>query len=351
MIKENSEIEMSEIKKCPGCNLRKRNLYTWYDSISNINLELCEDCIFLREFEIELTSDLEDKDNQRVLIDYEAFNYQKKTAFPYRWLENYILKAYLDKKKVIILDDLLDEWTYKEVDLEEDIIPKFVEWNLLTTPENKEIDGSEKKIMKLGGFIDNLMKNHLKNTLETGRFESIGKILRLIDGRIGFGIEARTTFKDTVRRKLMKLALKYGYDRDNGKIKEISKVIETTSYRCNLCNELTDFRYKLYEHFESAHQEIKKEEYDNYVIPIEELKGLKIPREKVAELDEMKTYGSSWRSKLVELFKRDAFFVDSEISHNESVMVISAPWANVLEKVNEKVKNRIKVKEKVKTTN
>ena len=67
--------------------------------------------------------------------------------------------------------------------------------------------------------------------------------------------------------------------------------------------------------------------------------------------DELKTYGSSWRVKLAELFKRDAFFVNSDVTREESVMVISAPWAIVLEKVNIKVKNLIKAKVKVKTKN
>jgi len=341
-------LKMSEIIKCPGCNLRKRKLYSWFDKYANINTELCEDCIFLREFEEELTSDLDNENNQRVLIDYEAFGVQKQKIFPYKWLLYHILKAYLDRKEEIVYDDLIEEWGYKNEDLDKDIIPKFIEWNIVTSPQIKNINNHEVKIIKFGSFLDNILKTHLNKTIETGKFESLGNILRLVEGRIGFGIETKTSFKDRVRQKLMKIALNNCYDRDTGEIKDEVKVIDISEFRCKICNEVSDFRYKIYKHIETAHPEIKKDEIDDKVIVVRELKGIKILREKIANLDELKTYGASWRVKLAELFKRESFFEDSDITREEPVMVISAPWAEVIQKVNMKIKNRIKAKDKLK---
>ena len=342
---------MGEIIKCPGCNLRKRKLYSWFDKFAKINIDLCEDCIFLREFEEELTSNLEDENNQRVLIDYEAFGVQKQKIFPYKWLLYHILKTYLDRKEEIIYDEIIDEWGYKNVDLDKDIIPKFIEWNIITTPQKKIINNQEVKIIKFGSFLDNILKVHLKKTVETGKFESIGTILRLVEGRIGFGIETKTSFKDRIRRKLMKIALNNSFNKDTGEIKDEAKVIEISEYRCKICNEVSDFRFKIYKHIETTHPELKNDEIDENVNIIKELKGIKVPREKIAKLDELKTYGASWRVKLAELFKRESFFADSNITREEPVMVISAPWAEVLQKVNVKIKNRLKAKEKIKTSN
>ncbi len=343
--------EMSETLKCPGCNLRKRKLYSWFDNTVNMDIEICEDCIFLRELEEELISDLEDENNQRVLIDYEAFNVQKQKIFPYKWFLYHILKAYLDRKEEIVYEELIDEWGYKNIDLDTDIIQKFVEWNIITTPQTKTIDNQELKIIKFGSFLDNLMKVHLKKTVKTGKFESLGSILRLVEGRIGFGIESQTSFKDRIRRKLTKIALRSSFNNDTGKIKEEQKVIDVKEYRCKKCNEVADFRYKIYRHIEKVHPEIHSEEIDENVNLINVLIGIKVPRERIAKLDEFKTYGSAWRVKLAEMFKRDAFFVDSDITREEPVMVISAPWAIVLEKVNVKVKQHLKTQVKLKSKN
>jgi len=356
-VKEKKNIEqeddMSETLKCPGCNLRKRKLYSWFDNTVSMDIEICEDCIFLRELEEELILNLDNENNQRVLIDYEAFNVQKQKIFPYKWLLYHILKAYLDQKEglppLLIFDNIIDEWGYKNINLETEIIPKFVEWNIIKSPQPKTIEGQNVKVIEFGSFLDNLMKVHLKKTVKTGKFESLGSILRLVEGRIGFGIESQTSFKDRIRRKLTKIVLKSSYNKDTGKIKEEQKVIEIKEYRCKICNEVADLRYKIYKHIETTHVEITLEDIDDNVKAIDDLIGVKVPREKIARLDELKTYGAAWRVKLAELFKRDAFFADSDITRKESVMVISAPWAKVLEKVNEKVKLHIKAKEKIKT--
>jgi hypothetical protein len=52
----------------------------------------------------------------------------------------------------------------------------------------------------------------------------------------------------------------------------------------------------------------------------------------------------------MELFKKDAFFANADLTSDEDFIIISAPWANVMEKVNIKLKELLKAKEKIKTT-
>ena len=74
-----------------------------------------------------------------------------------------------------------------------------------------------------------------------------------------------------------------------------------------------------------------------------------MPSEKILNIDQIKKYGKRFNSKLYQLFKNESFFslAPTELS-DEEVLVISAPWANVLEKTNEKIKALINAKELLK---
>lgn len=335
---------MSEIKSCPGCNRRKRKLYKWKDEEINLNIDLCEDCIFIREFEKELLTDLENEDYQKVLIDYEAFNSTKAIILPYRWLSDYICLLYFDGIEFIDLEKIKALWNYQKMDLEEDIIPKFISLNLLSPMKTLEKEGKIQTIYPIGTFIKNLIKSQRQKANLTGENNYIPNVLKIIDGRIGFAIETKTRYKDKIRWKLIKFALKYGFESD-GSLKEEAKLKKISHFKCKLCDEIKDIRYHLFQHLSNEHPEIQENLYDQYAIEENELIGIKIPRKDIASLNEIKTYGSAWRRKLIELFKKEAFF--SSNSSNE-FMIIQAPWARVLELVNKKVKNKLKVKEKFK---
>lgn len=347
-----SEIKLVDAKKCVGCNERRRRFYMWTDPITHTEIELCSNCLFFRQFETELTTDLYDVDNQRVLLDYDTFNMKKRILLPYRWLQNYILKAFLSKKDEIILDDIIDEFDYESVDLEKDIIPLFTSKKLLEEADVTDKQGNIKRILKMGSCLHELFSYHLLKAEESNRMHKLGDILKIIDGLIGMGFEARNPYKDSIRKKLMNIALNDCYDAD-GKIKEEAKVFsKPISFKCKLCNERTNYRTDLYKHFKEQHPELEeKEDYETNTIENREFIGIKLPSEKILNIDQIKRYGKKYNSMLYELFKRESFFSLAPTDlDDEDVLVISAPWANVFQKTNIKIKTLIKAKEKIKTS-
>ncbi len=341
--------DMSEVKLCPGCNKRKRRLYDWYDEQAGGNIILCEDCMFLREFEKHLISNLGDRDNLKVLTDYEAFGYMKQANYPYQWILLQILIAYFKRQTFLRLDKLLDDWTFKDHDLEGDIIPKMISMNILGSLEEKEIDGTKVKIAKFGNLLETLMKNSLEEIKSTGKAPNIGTVLKIIEGRMGFGVETKNTFKDHIRWKLMNVALKYGFNNSDGTMKREAKVTKTKHFRCKICGEVMDFHFAISKHIIDNHPDIPDEKKDENVEEEVDFIGIKIPRADIAKLDEMVTYGNRFAKILAELFKKDAFFADLNATGDDDVVIIAAPWANVMEKVNMKIKEKIKAKEKIKS--
>ncbi len=344
------EIELVEPKKCVGCNERRRRFYKWTDPLTNTEIELCSSCIFFRQFETELTTNLYDIDNQRVLLDYDTFNMKKRILLPYRWLQNYILRFFLTQKEEIILDNIINDFDYESVDLESDIIPLFTSKNLLELTEVTDKQGITKKILKMGSCLHELFIFHLQKAEESNRDQKLGDILKIIDGLIGMGFEARNPYKDSIRKKLMDIALKNCY-RPDGKIKEACKVIsKPILFNCKICNEKTNYRTDLYKHFKEHHPELDdKNDYEANTKEHTEFIGIKLPSEKILDIDQIKKYGKGFNSMLYQLFKNESFFslAPAELD-DEEVMVISAPWANVLEKTNEKIKALIKAKELIK---
>lgn len=347
-----SDIKLVDPKICIGCNKRMRRFHKWTDPITNTEIELCTSCLFFRQFETELTTDLEDIDNQKVLLDYDTFNMKKQILLPYQWLQNYILRAFLSKKEEIIIDDIINKFDYESVDLEKDIIPLFTEKNILEEAEITDKEGNTKKILKMGSTLHELFSFHFLKAKESEREHKLGEILKIIDGLIGMGFEARNPYKDSIRKKLMDIALKNCYN-SVGNIKEETKVFsKPISFRCKLCNEKTNYRTDLYKHFKQEHPELdEKKDYEINTIEKREFVGIKLPSEKILEIDQIRKYGKRFNKMLYELFKRESFFslAPKELDEEE-VIVISASWANVLQKTNLKIKDLIKVEEKIKTS-
>jgi len=308
---------------------------------------LCEDCIFLREFEKELTGNLDEQNNRLVLEDYDTFGTGRKSVAPFKWLESIIIMAFVDQEE-ILLDEILAKWKYSEVDLEKDVIPKFVEWGFLKAVETIERDGKQIRILKLGAIIDDEFKRHLSNTLTSGRMEGFSPILKLLGGRINLGVETGARTKDLLRWKLMKVALKQGFNKD-GSLKNEIKVNEAKDFSCKICGERMNIRYKLYEHVSAQHPELTNGEKDAAVVDNKVFKGIKIAKDDILSVDEIGRYQNKFRERLLDMFKAQSFFDFSVVEKDDEDMVISAPWAMVMEKVNLKVKDLIKTKEKVKT--
>jgi hypothetical protein len=342
-----------KIEMCDFCNGRRRKLTTILDPESKLEIKMCEDCLFLREFENELMSDTSDDDHKRVLIDYDSFGSDHVTFYPYKWLENYIIRAFIERKAHLDLDDLKKNWPY-EVNMENDVLPKFVAWGFLKPVETIPEGAGTKRVIKIGPALTTEFNNHLQRVKDSGKWEDFGNVFKLIDGRISLGVETKSKFKNLIRWKLMKTVLKSGFDKD-GKMKDDSKVIEVNQYKCKLCDEVADFNFKIADHVRKKHPEIT--EPDKIAATIESitaLAGVKVPREEVMGIDEIKRYGAAYNDQLRELFKDTSFI---SIAHTmkqgdddpmAGFVVITAPWVRVMEKVNMKVKSLVKGKEKIK---
>lgn len=335
-------------KKCESCNLQKL-LHLWYDANLKKEILLCESCIFLKEFEYELISDIENSNNQEVLSDYEAFGYRKNKDIPYKCCLYIILLNCFSGKEFTLVDDLIEKCHYKRNnDIIKDIIPQFVKWEILEPPTEIKIEEENKLIVRRGSFFDNLMKITLKKTQYSGKIPNMSKILKIVEGRISFGIETSNTYKDRIRHKLMQTALLNGFEK-NGKMKNNEKVFSTNHFKCTICNEESDFRSFIFQHIIKNHPEIDEKKLDDYVKEEKNFAGLKVPKDKIIKIEELKTYGSRFRNHLINLFKREAFFDTETIMDDNNSLIISAPWAQVMEKVNIKVKDLIKAKEKEKS--
>lgn len=338
-----------KIETCNYCNMRKRKLTPILDPESKLEIKLCEDCLFLREFEAELMSDTSDADHKRVLIDYDSFGSSHSTYYPYKWLENYIFRAFIERKAHLDLDELSKNWPY-DVDLENDVLQKFVAWGFLKPVET--IDGG-KRVIKIGPALNTEFNNHFNRVKDSGKWEEFGDIFKLVDGRISLGVETKTKFKNLIRWKLMKTVLKSGYDK-YGRMNESDMLIEPKHYKCKLCDEIADFSFKIADHIRKKHPEVTDPvQIQANIETITELAGLKVPREEIMNIDEIRRYGAAYNEQLRELFK-DTSFLSIAHSFKEGMdsdpgyIVITAPWVRVMEKVNLKVKDLIKGKEKVK---
>jgi len=341
-------LSKNEEKKtvCDLCSIQKRKLITIFDMESNIEKKICEDCLILRELEAEVISDLNNDDHRRVLIDYESFAINQTYIFPYRWFENFILISFLDRKDHIYLDSLLSEWPFK-VNLENVVIPNFVKWGIVKPITSINEDGVERKIIQISEFIRSEFNNQLKQGKENGRIDNFKTIFRLIDGRITLGVETQGKFKNVIRWKLMKAVLRSGFDKD-GRIKEDRKLILSKEFRCKICNERADFKFKTAEHVNKYHTNLSDTEKDAAIHEETYLAGIIIPWDDIIAIDEIQRYSASFRDQVVELIKHDSFFslthsLKEKVSDND-IIVLNSPWTRVLEKVNVKVKDIIKAK-------
>jgi hypothetical protein len=341
-----------EIKPCESCNARRRKLTPILDPETKLEVKLCEDCLFLREFETELMTNTNDEDHKRVLVDYDSFSSGHRTFYPFKWLENYITRAFIKRNNYLDLEELKKDWTY-ELDLETAVLPKFVAWGFLKPVESISEDGVTKRVIKIGPALNTEFNNHRERIKESGKWEEFGTVFKLIDGRISLGVETKTKFKNIIRRKLMKTVLKSGYDKD-GKMKEENKLIEVKQYKCKLCDEIDDFSFKLADHVRKKHPEVKEPgKIAATIESVTSLAGLKIPRDDILDIEEFKRYGSAFNSQMQDLFKDTSFisighsFKDGD--SDPGYIVITAPWVRVMEKVNIKVKSLVKAKEKIKS--
>lgn len=246
-----TKFEMSQIRKCPRCNKRKRRLYIITDSFkvsggfNSIHQVLCEECIFLRNLEKNLEStELNEED------------------------EDYLKKDYSDIN-------------------------------------------SDYRIIK------------------------------------------ETTIGDAIFRKIIPVILKYGFNSD-GKIKAEIKKYKPVSYQCKICKKITNSHFEISKHLMNEHMEISDDKKDENVDEIIDFVGINIPSKPfVAKLEEMTTKysGIGFLELISKVYKSSLLFANVDnIKDTEDLVdkpiLIPACWANFLERVYIKFKEKLKDIEK-----